>query len=212
MVKKNIKKVAIAMLFLVLVGLTGFFIALAEWNYRYHDRYEVVELMTGQLEKLEHRLAVNRQKLANYDFMEYKNNAFSKRYPIFSSIIASVYDKSEQFGFKPDLVLGVIKVESNFNPAAVSYAGAYGLMQINLSVWKDELNIDRSRIFDVDYNIDLGLRILKHYYVESQGNMKRALHLYNNGYLYNNTKYVGQVDSAVLSLSPDNHNLKGLGY
>ena len=212
MVKKNINKVAVAMLFLLVVGLTGFSIALVEWNHRYLDRYQALEQMTGQMEKLESRLAVNRLKLANYDFMEYKNNAFTKRYPVYSSILSSVYDKSEEFGFKPDLVLGVIKVESNFQPTAVSYAGAYGLMQINLSVWKNELNIDQSRIFEVDYNIDLGLKILKHYYVESRGNMKRALHLYNNGYLYNNTKYVGKVDSAVLSLSPDNHNLKGLGY
>lgn len=212
MVKKNFKKVAVAMLFLLVVGLTGFAIALVEWNHRYKDRYQAVEQMAGQMEQLESRLAVTRHKLANYDFMEYKNNAFSKRYPVYSSILSSVYDKSEQFGFKPDLVLGVIKVESNFQPTAVSYAGAYGLMQINLSVWRDELKIDQSRIFEVDYNIDLGLQILKHYYLESRGNMKRALHLYNNGYLYNNTKYVGQVDSAVLSLSPDNHNLKGLGY
>jgi soluble lytic murein transglycosylase-like protein len=212
MVKKNLKKVAYILVTLFLIGLTGFSIALYEFNGRYEHKHREVQLLSGQLVQLEERINTNRQKLANYDFMAYKTNAFSQRYPVFSQILNSVYDKSAQYGFSPDLVLGVIKVESNFNPKAVSYMGAYGLMQINLSVWRKELKIDQTRIMEVDYNIDLGLQILKRYYIESNGNLKRALHLYNNGYLYNNTKYPGQVDSAVKTITANRTNWQSLGY
>ncbi len=98
-----------------------------------------------------------------------------------------------------------MQVESAFNPLAVSAAGAFGLMQVRYAVWKDELGIDRSRIFDVEYNIDLGLRILKQYQDIAGGNMRRALFLYNNGYKYNNEGYVAKVNSSIYNqeLEPD---------
>jgi soluble lytic murein transglycosylase-like protein len=86
---------------------------------------------------------------------------------------------------------------------------------VNFSVWKNELSIDKKRIFDIDYNIELGLQILKRYYQESKGNIFRALHLYNNGYRYNNLSYVSKVKSQLgkFSLSApmtvtdlENHN------
>ena len=43
-------------------------------------------------------------------------------------------------------------------------------MQVNYPVWKDELNIDRRKLFQVDYNIELGLTILKGYL---RGNPRR---------------------------------------
>ncbi|MCP5047881.1 MAG: lytic transglycosylase domain-containing protein [bacterium] len=208
MIKQNIKKVAVIMAFLFLMGLSGLSVALFQLNGKYEATSHVLDLLSGQMLRLEQRIDFNREKVADYDFMEYKTNALSRRYPIFSSILNTVYDKSEEYGFHPDLVLGVIKVESNYNPKAVSYAGAHGLMQVNLSVWRNELNIDTNRLYDVDYNIDLGLKILKRYYVESKGNLKRALHLYNNGYKYNNTSYTGKVESAVLSMRPNKISLQ----
>ncbi|UCH98098.1 MAG: lytic transglycosylase domain-containing protein, partial [Candidatus Aminicenantes bacterium] len=85
-------------------------------------------------------------------------------------------------------------------------------MQVNLAVWRGPLNINENRIFDVEYNIDLGLQVLKHYYEETNGNLKLALHLYNNGYLYNNTSYTVKVDSAVQSLGSHNINWQSLGF
>jgi soluble lytic murein transglycosylase-like protein len=212
MIKKNVKKVGYIMLGLFLIGLTGFFIGFAQLNERYEARQRMVGLLSDQVTRLEHRIVVNRRKLANYEFMEYKTNAFSQRYPKFARILNTVYDKSAEYGFEPDLVLGVIKVESNYNPTAISVKGAYGLMQVTVSVWERALKIDRDRIFDIDYNIDLGLQILRHYYIESAGNLKRALHLYNNGYLYNNTAYPGLVDSAHQSISSNRSNWQILGY
>jgi len=204
MVKKNIKTFTCLLAGLFIMGLTGFFMALVQWNGNYEKRYRTLGILTNHVLKLQYAIDGSKQKLANYDYMAFKTHAFSKRYPEFSFIVDEVFKKSHQYGFKPDLVMGMVKVESGYNPTAVSYKGAYGLMQVNLAVWKDELNIDSQRIFDVAYNLDLGLQILKRYYMESRGNIKRALHLYNNGYLYNKTAYAVKVDSAMLSFTPSN--------
>jgi soluble lytic murein transglycosylase-like protein len=120
-----------------------------------------------------------------------------KKYPLFSKIVDVVYKKSREYGFNPNLILSLIQTESSFRPRAVSSAGAYGLMQVNYSVWKEELDIDNLRIFDIEYNIDLGMRILKHYHEESGGDLLQTLHLYNNGYRHNNHKYKHKVVSSV---------------
>ena len=71
-------------------------------------------------------------------------------------------------------------------------------MQVNLAVWQEELHIDKKKIFDVEYNIDLGLRILKHYYDLTKGDIKLALHHYNNDYQYNNRAYVKNFPKQLL--------------
>jgi len=202
MVRKNVKRFSIMLTALFFIGLAGFFYGLVEINDMYvKDRSDLLKIRED-LEISKSRNRMKDQKLSNYDFMEYKINAFSTRYPLYSNILDNVYTKSLEYDFKPELVLSIIQVESNFNPRAISYRGAYGLMQINLAVWEDELKIDRNRIFDITYNIDLGLRVLRRYYDESRGNLKRAIHLYNNGYKYNNLKYVKKIDSTMISFTP----------
>jgi soluble lytic murein transglycosylase-like protein len=201
MVKQNVKKFGYILVSLFFIGITGLFLSLGQLNARYENKGRVLEVLSNHVLKLKNQVDVNKQKIADYDFMRYKSIAFSSRYPEFSYILDTVYQKSSQFGFKPNLVLGIIKVESDYNPRAVSYKGAYGLMQVNMGVWRNELNLDERRIFDVAYNLDKGLKILKKYYDLTRGNLARALHLYNNGYLYNNTSYIAKVDSAMIKIS-----------
>ena len=212
MVKRNVKLFAWLLGSLFCMGLVGLSAALVDLNARYVSKQQVLGILSNQVLKLQYKLDAHQQKLAKYNFMEYKTSAFSKRYPQFSFILDTVYRKSHQYGFKPNLVLGVVQVESGYNPEAVSYRGAYGLMQVTLGVWRNHLDIDDNRIFEVEYNIDLGLKILKHYYAETNGNLKRALHLYNNGYLYNNTSYTVKVDSAASSLGPQNIDWQSAGF
>lgn len=127
---------------------------------------------------------------ALYDF---KENVFQSRYPRFSDVAEVVFRKSKDYGFSPYLIMALIQVESNFDRFAVSNAGAYGLMQVNYTVWKEELDIEYSQIFDIEYNIELGLKVLKHYYDKASGNLFMALFRYNNGYKHNNTKYTGKI-------------------
>ena len=145
----------------------------------------------------------NQKKYERLDQLEFQAATFRKKFPDFARIVDVAYQRSQAYGFHPNLVLSVIQVESAFNPTAVSSAGAYGLMQVRYEVWKDELNIDMKRIFDIDYNIELGLKILKQYHEVSGGNLGRTLFLYNNGYKYNNHGYIAKVNAAIYNQGAD---------
>lgn len=200
--KKSFKRAGYMLLSMFILGISGLFLSLGQLNATYENHKQSIADLSERVETLKKIIDTNKEKIARYDFMNFKNTAFSVRFPEFSGIIETVYQKSIIYGFKPEVILGIMKVESNFNPRAVSYRGAYGLMQVNLSVWQKELKIDPNRIFDVAYNIDTGLKILKNYLDLTHGNLKRAIHLYNNGFLYNNTNFAVRVNSATLSFSP----------
>lgn len=76
------------------------------------------------------------------------------------------------------LVAAVIRVESNFNPRAVSPKGAQGLMQLMPSVQKDEGVTDP---FDPEQNIRAGVRFLKKMLDAFQGDLELGLAAYNAG-------------------------------
>jgi hypothetical protein len=79
---------------------------------------------------------------------------------------------------RPQLVLAVIDVESAFDPFAVSYAGAVGLMQV-MPFWPSELGLERSDLIDIDLNIRMGTSILAYYLERERGDYRRALARYN---------------------------------
>jgi soluble lytic murein transglycosylase-like protein len=67
--------------------------------------------------------------------------------------------------------------ESEYNRFAKSKTGDYGLMQINYKSWKSELN--KSKLYDINYNVDKGCKILNYYINKNKGNVYRALIKYN---------------------------------
>jgi soluble lytic murein transglycosylase-like protein len=213
MMKQNpVKTFAVALSVLSALAVGSLLAQMVESNRNYerslaHIRFLATHLadLHGQLLRSNEERAANERKFERIDLLEYKNATFQKKFPEFSHIVDVAFRKARRYGFNPNLVLSVMQVESAFNPMAVSSAGAYGLMQVRYAVWKDELGIDRSRIFDVEYNIDLGLRILKQYQEIAGGNMPRALFMYNNGYKYNNQGYFAKVNSSIYNqdLGPD---------
>jgi soluble lytic murein transglycosylase-like protein len=205
MMQKNpVKKFALVLSLLAVLAIGSLMAQMVQSNRNYERSLAHIQFLAahlgdlhGQLLRLNQEQMANEKKYERIDLLEYKNATFQKKFPDFARIVDVAYQKSRRYGFHPNLVLSVIQVESAFNPMAVSSAGAFGLMQIRYSVWKDELKIDRSRIFDIEYNIDLGLRILKQYQDIAGGNMRRALFLYNNGYKYNNDGYYAKVSSSI---------------
>lgn len=79
---------------------------------------------------------------------------------------------------RPQLVLAVIDVESAFDPFAVSYAGAIGLMQV-MPFWPSELGLQTRDLIDVELNIRMGTSILAYYLEREKGDYRRALGRYN---------------------------------
>ena len=156
-----------------------------------------INTLKNRLSKVEGELSSSKEELGDIALIKYQDSVVRKKYPVFSQIVDVVYRKSKEYEFNPNLIMSMILVESGFNPKAVSSKGAYGLMQVTYSVWKDELDIDANRILDIEYNIVLGLKILKRYSKVANGDMLRALHLYNNGYLFHNESYKYKVTSTI---------------
>lgn len=54
-------------------------------------------------------------------------------------IAKSVYFASVEYNIDPKLILSILKVESSFRQEAISETGDFSIAQINLRVWKQEL-------------------------------------------------------------------------
>ncbi len=79
---------------------------------------------------------------------------------------------------EPALVDSVIRVESNFNPKAVSNKGAQGLMQLIPSTAR---RFGVSNVFNPAENIEGGVKYLKHLMQLYNGDLRLALAAYNAG-------------------------------
>lgn len=96
-----------------------------------------------------------------------------------NSDINSVVEKySEKYGVDSKLVLAVIQAESNFDSTATSSVGATGLMQIMPSNY-DSLGITDG--YDIEQNINGGVKLLKEYLDMYDGDTSMALAAYNAG-------------------------------
>lgn len=95
--------------------------------------------------------------------------------------------ESAKNGLDPYLVASLIRQESEFNPAAISYANAWGLMQMLPSVGRamareeGMTHFETYQLLDPETNIRLGTRYLRHTLDHFGGVTEYALAAYNAG-------------------------------
>lgn len=92
--------------------------------------------------------------------------------------LTSVHYEATRAGLDPQLVLGLIQVESAFKKYAVSSAGARGYMQV-MPFWVKSIGNADHNLFNLRLNLRYGCTILRHYLDLEHGNLFRALGRYN---------------------------------
>jgi hypothetical protein len=95
-----------------------------------------------------------------------------------SSYLEIIDDACSRHGVDPSLVHALVKVESDFNPLALSSKGAMGLMQL---MPETALTMNVKDSFNPAENIDGGVKYLRYLIDRYEGNLSLALAAYNSG-------------------------------
>lgn len=95
-----------------------------------------------------------------------------------SAYVDIINTASKRHGIDPSLVHAIVKVESDFNPYALSRKGAMGLMQL-MPQTAVEMKVGNS--FNPHENINGGVRYLRYLMDRYEGNLSLALAAYNSG-------------------------------
>jgi soluble lytic murein transglycosylase-like protein len=91
---------------------------------------------------------------------------------------AIIDEAAAKHGVDSNLVRALIKVESNFNPRAVSRKGAMGLMQLMPGTAR---SLQVTNPFDARQNVDGGVRHLKSLLQNFNGDVTKSVAAYNAG-------------------------------
>ena len=92
--------------------------------------------------------------------------------------LRAVHYEATRAGLDPQLVMGLIQVESGFKKYAVSPAGARGFMQV-MPFWIKLIGRPDDNLFHLRTNLRYGCTILRHYLDIERGDLYRALGRYN---------------------------------
>jgi soluble lytic murein transglycosylase-like protein len=108
---------------------------------------------------------------------------FARRYRISSELATTIHDAARAEGIDPELAFRLVRVESNFNPRARSYAGALGLTQLMPYTARmvDRSMNTRERVLEPERNLRVGFRYLRGLIRHYRGDVRLALVAYNRG-------------------------------
>jgi soluble lytic murein transglycosylase-like protein len=115
------------------------------------------------------------------DWLDQMSQRMAKRMPDREArleFLKTVHYESKRAGLDPQLVLGLIQVESGFRKYAVSSAGARGYMQV-MPFWIKLIGSTDNNLFHLRTNLRYGCTILRHYLDIENGDLYRALGRYN---------------------------------
>lgn len=94
------------------------------------------------------------------------------------NFLRTVHYEAARAGLDPQMVLGLIEVESGFHKYAISRAGARGFMQV-MPFWVRDIGTHGQDLFHLRTNLRYGCTILRYYLDKEHGDLYRALGRYN---------------------------------
>lgn len=108
--------------------------------------------------------------------------------PLDKDLQVQIYDLCEQYEIAYELVLSVIKTESEFKVDIIGDNGdAIGLMQIQPKWWQGLADMHNLNVYEPIDNVHLGILILNIALNDNGGDLNKALKQYNSG----NPNYAG---------------------
>lgn len=203
--KKSKKSVfsVITTMFMISISFALFIFLIYEINKNYNLRSMLIENESNVLSKIDRKTEVyqedieklKRQKgvllkqlddcqdpdeTLSYDIVAYiKSKYTTVPKTVAVDIASNVVKYSKEYNMSPELVVGIIEVESNFNPMAISSKKARGLMQL-MPEWAKKFDVDKvSEFHNIDTNIKYGIQVLKiHINDDGKGNIAKGLYYY----------------------------------
>lgn len=152
----------------VLVSLSGVLLTVPSDNraeiYQYVDAKGTISLTNVPSDARYHRIDIHQNRLHPV-LSEEELNPMISRF-------------SRQHQLHPALIRAIIKAESDFDPRAVSRAGAVGLMQL---MPQTAVRLDVRDLYDPEDNIGGGTKYLRQLLDRFRGNLPLALAAYNAG-------------------------------
>ncbi len=108
--------------------------------------------------------------------------SFSTRYEIPASLAQTIFDVALAERLDPELAFRLVKLESDFNPRAISRVGAIGLSQLMLSTAVQfDRTVTREKLYEPKTNLRIGFQYLRRLISAYKGNVQLALLAYNLG-------------------------------
>jgi soluble lytic murein transglycosylase-like protein len=115
------------------------------------------------------------------DWLKEMSRRLAKRMPDEAErleFLTTLHWEASRAGVDPQLMLGLIQVESGFRKYAVSPVGARGYTQV-MPFWVKAIGSPDHNLFQLRTNLRYGALILRHYIDIERGDLYRALGRYN---------------------------------
>lgn len=145
------------------------------WATEWQQRFLVGD---ARLQSLEGQIDLQRAQIERLERIQ----RYSSKYGIGADLAASIEEIALAEQVDPRVAFELVRVESQFNPKAVSPVGAVGFTQLMPETARLLVpGLTRDRMFDRETNLRLGFRFLRSLIRKYDGNVHLALLAYNRG-------------------------------